>query len=115
MQGFQYVLFLYVYVLCSHIFLKHREGKLETKNRLFISYLTSIVIMSIVEIIYVLYFLNVGENGPYAKSLYYLYSLSILLATTTSWMFTISYRTALKEEDPTQKKSNRKYKLSTSL
>ncbi|MBR2678313.1 MAG: hypothetical protein IKE63_02740 [Bacilli bacterium] len=90
-------------------FLKHREGKLETKNRLFISYLTSIVIMSIVEIIYVLYFLNVGENGPYAKSLYYLYSLSILLATTTSWMFTISYRTALKEEDPTQKKSNRKY------
>ena len=43
--------------------LKTREKKLEVKNRLFISYLLSIILMSIIEIIYVLYFLNVGVDG----------------------------------------------------
>lgn len=95
-------------IIFSYI-LKNRERKLETKNRLFVSYLTSIILMSIVEIIYVLYFLNVGVDGLYAKFLYYLYSLTILLATTTSWMFTISYRTSLKKDDSEVKSNTKKY------
>ena len=90
-------------------FLKNREKKLEVKNRLFVSYLSSIILMSVVEIIYVIYFLNVGVDGIYAKFLYYLYSLAILLATTTSWMFTISYRSSLKGQGKKEKNTDMKY------
>ena len=89
--------------------LKTREKKLEVKNRLFISYLLSIILMSIIEIIYVIYFLNVGVNGVYAKSFYFLYSMAILLATTSSWMFTISYRSSLNNSTSDKKSNTKKY------
>ena len=88
-------------------FLKNREKRLEEKSIYFILDLCSITIMSIVEIIYVLYFINVGVDGKYANALYHLYSLTILSTTFFSWVFVISYRLSLNED--ATKKGNSKY------
>ena len=88
-------------------FLKNREKRLEEKSIYFILDLCSITIMSIVEIIYVLYFINVGVDGKYANALYHLYSLAILSTTFFSWVFVISYRLSLNED--ATKKGNSKY------
>ena len=87
-------------------FLKKREKKVEEKNRHFIYYLWSIIIMSIVEIFYVLYFVKIGFNGNYARMFYYGHSVSVLFATFSAWRYVISYRLALRSDGQKTKKNH---------
>ena len=89
-------IFVCVCVLLSY-FLKKR-GKLEEKSILFILDLCSIILMSIMEIVYVLYYTRVGPDGQYAIALYHLYTIAILIVTTFSWSFVISYRLSIRED-----------------
>ena len=89
-------IFVCVCVLLSY-FLKKR-GKLEEKSILFILDLCSIILMSIMEIVYVLYYTRVGPDGQYAIALYHLYTIAILIVTTFSWSFVISYRLSTRED-----------------
>ncbi len=86
-------------VIFSYFF-KNRKEKLEERSRYFILVLCSIIVMSLVEIGYVLYYLNVGEDGRYATLLYQLYFISILFTTFFSWAFVITYRLFLNSSDP---------------
>ena len=89
-------IFVCVCVLLSY-FIKKR-GKLEEKSILFILDLCSIILMSIMEIVYVLYYTRVGPDGQYAIALYHLYTIAILIVTTFSWSFVISYRLSTRED-----------------
>ena len=89
-------IFVCVCVLLSY-FIKKR-GKLEEKSILFILDLCSIILMSIMEIVYVLYYTRVGPDGQYAIALYHLYTIAILIVTTFSWSFVISYRLSIRED-----------------
>ena len=85
-------------------FLKSRGKKLEEKNIYFILDLCSIISMSIVEVIYSLIFTKTGVDSLYANSLYYVYSIAILLTTEFSWMYVITYRLKLNDDNSKTKK-----------
>ena len=73
-------IFICLTILFSY-YLKRSGNKLEERSRFFILDLCSIIVMSIVEVVYVIYFVHVGMDGPYANMLYHLYSVCILLIT----------------------------------
>ena len=83
-------IFICLVILLSY-FLKNREKKLEKRSIYFILDLCAIILMSLLEVVYVIYFIEVGMDGPYAVTLYHLYSIAILIATFFSWLFVISY------------------------
>ena len=85
-------------------FLKSRGKKLEEKNKYFILDLCSIISMSIVEVIYVYIFTKTGVDSLYSKSLYLVYSIAILFTTEFSWMYVITYRLNLNEDNNKTKK-----------
>ena len=88
-------------------FLKTREKKLEYQSKFFVVYLISIIVMSLAEVAYVLYFLKHGMNGRYAEVMYDIYSVAILFATLSAWMFVISYRSNVLLD----KKTNKSFKV----
>ncbi len=100
-------IFICLTILFSY-YLKRSGNKLEERSRFFILDLCSIIVMSIVEAVYVLYFLHEGMDGPYANMLYHLYSVCILLITLYSWFFVISYRAQVAKEAG-RKKSYKNY------
>ena len=100
-------IFICLTILFSY-YLKRSGNKLEERSRFFILDLCSIIVMSIVEVVYVIYFVHVGMDGPYANMLYHLYSVCILLITLYSWFFVISYRAQVAKEAG-RKKSYKNY------
>lgn len=80
-------------------FLKNHQEKLELKSIYFILDLIAIIIMSILEQVYVIYYSSVGMDGPYSVLLYQLYSLAIVIITFFSWMFVIEYRVSMRPEE----------------
>ena len=79
-------------------FLKNREKKFDERNRNFIFYLSSIIIMSLVEIVCVLYFIKFGVDNDDPILLYYMYSLATLFAIFSAWRFVVSYRYIVRKE-----------------
>lgn len=76
-------------------FLKSRSEKMELKSKYFILDLVSMIILSITEIIYVIYYVNVGTDNNLAVLLYQLYFIVILFVTFFSWAFVITYRLSI--------------------
>ena len=76
-------------------FLKSRKDKMELKSKYFILDLSSIIIVSIIEIIYVVYYVDVGTSGKLAVFLYQLYFVILLFVTFFSWAFVITYRISI--------------------
>ncbi len=84
-------------------FLKTREKKLEYQSKFFVVYLVSIIVMSLAEVVYVMYYLKNGMDGQYAELVYDIYSVAILFATLSAWMFVISYRSNVLLDKKTSK------------
>ena len=89
--GFSVSSIFICFVILLSYFLKNREKKLEKRSIFFILDLCAIILMSLLEVAYVIYYIEVGMDGPYAVTLYHLYSIAILITTFLSWLFVISY------------------------
>lgn len=85
-------------------FLKSHDKKMESDNKNFMYYLISISVMSIVELIYVLYFLKNGFDTKLSKPLYFIYSVAILIATFSAWRYVISYSYKMRNKSEKSKK-----------
>ena len=102
--GFSVVSIWICFSILFSYYLKNHEKKIESDNRNFIYYLCSIIIMSIVEVIYVLYFLKNGFDTKLAKPFYFIYSVAILMSTFSAWRYVISYSYKLKNRSEKSKK-----------